>query len=83
MFEQVPGGSLLIVMELGFLGMKSLTSQNQFLLGLGINYDNQDSLIYILCSSNQQQKPDKELELLPQPIKVQIAGLLHTAIISI
>ena len=45
LFEQVPGGSLLIVMELGFLGMKSLTSQNQFLLGLGINSDNQDSLM--------------------------------------
>ena len=45
MFEQVPGGSLLSVMEFGFLGMDSLTSQNQFLLGLGINSDNQDSLI--------------------------------------
>ena len=45
LFEQVPGGSLLSVMEFGFLGMDSLTSQNQFLLGLGINSDNQDSLM--------------------------------------
>ena len=49
MFEQVPGGSLLSVMEFGFLGMDSLTSQNQFLLGLGINSDNQDSLVHIAC----------------------------------
>ena len=48
MFEQVPGGSLLSVMEFGFLGMDSLTSQNQFLLGLGINSDNHNSLIHIM-----------------------------------
>ena len=45
LFEQVPGGSLLSVMEFGFLGMDSLTSQNQFLLGLGINSDNHNSLL--------------------------------------
>ena len=56
LFEQVPGGSLLSVMEFGFLGMDSLTSQNQFLLGLGINSDNQDSLLYnqVLGEKNQE-----------------------------
>ena len=46
MFGQVPVGTLLSGVEMGFLGMESLTSQNQFLLGLGINSDNQDSLVY-------------------------------------
>ena len=42
---QVPVGTLPSGMKLGFLEMESLTSHNQFLLGLGINSDNQDSLL--------------------------------------
>ena len=52
LFGQVPVGTLLSGMELGFLGMESLTSHNQFLLGLGINSDNQNSLIHIVFKLN-------------------------------
>ena len=43
---QVPVGTLPSGMKLGFLEMESLTSHNQFLLGLGINSDNHNSLMY-------------------------------------
>ena len=45
---QVPVGTLPSGMKLGFLEMESLTSHNQFLLGLGINSDNHNSLVYIV-----------------------------------
>ena len=45
---QVPVGTLPSGMKLGFLEMESLTSHNQFLLGLGINSDNHNSLIHIM-----------------------------------
>ena len=44
---QVPVGTLPSGMKLGFLEMESLTSHNQFLLGLGINSDNHNSLLCI------------------------------------
>ena len=47
LFGQVPVGKLSCGMKLGFLKMESLKSHNQFLLGLGINSDNQNSLMYI------------------------------------
>ena len=47
LFVQVPVGTLPSGMKLGFLEMEPLTSHNQFLLGLGINSDNQDFLIFI------------------------------------
>ena len=47
LFVQVPVGTLPSGMKLGFLEMESLTSHNQFLLGLGINSDNHNSLLRI------------------------------------
>ena len=48
LFGKVPVGTLPCGMKLGFLEMESLTSHNQFLLGLGINSDNHNSLVYIV-----------------------------------
>ena len=48
LFWEVPVGTLPCGMKLGFLEMESLTSHNQFLLGLGINSDNHNSLVYIV-----------------------------------
>ena len=45
MFGQVPVGNLLVWMEMGFLEMESLTSQNQFLLGLVNNFGLHNSLV--------------------------------------
>ena len=46
MFGQVPVGNLLSGVEMGFLGMESLTSQNQFLLVLGYTSGDQNSLLH-------------------------------------
>ena len=48
---QVPVGTLPSGMKLGFLEMESLTSHNQFLLGLGINSDNHNSLLDTLINA--------------------------------
>ena len=54
---QVPVGTLPSGMKLGFLEMESLTSHNQFLLGLGINSDNHNSLIDMPFGKNNFFKP--------------------------
>ena len=47
MFGQVPVVTLLIRMEMGFLGIESLTSQNQFPLVLGNTFGQKNSLVVI------------------------------------
>ena len=47
MFGQVPVVTLLSRMEMGFLGIESLTSQNQFTLVLGNTFGQKNSLLYI------------------------------------
>ena len=45
MFGQVPVVTLLSRMEMGFLGIESLTSQNQFPLVLGNTFGQKNSLL--------------------------------------
>ena len=56
MFGQVPVGTLLSGMEMGFLGMESLTSQNQFPLVLGNTFGQKNSLVDNKISKKDQIK---------------------------
>ena len=63
---QVPVGTLPCGMKLGFLEMESLKSHNQFLLDLGINSDNHNSLM--VMDGTMHALDHTDLQTLTPPI---------------